>query len=212
MNILKKIVYWAEKRLKLDVAYFGKNIFYMMIGSGVYMASAFLLSVAFARLAPQEVYGQFNYVLSIMGLIAILALPGINTAITQAVAKGDEGVFTRGTKTKIKWAIWGSLVSIGFGVYYYVTGSSQLAICFFAAALLFPGHEAFDSYRAFLNGKKDFKQDAKYYSSVNIIAASLTIAVLYLTADLMLVFITYFASVTLVRAFSYVRSTSLMAC
>jgi len=66
---------------------------YLSIGHVISIICGFLLSIAFARFLPKEIYGQYRYILSVVAILAIFTLPGLKTAITQAVARGFEGSF-----------------------------------------------------------------------------------------------------------------------
>ena len=112
--------------IQLDLDYYIRNSFYLITARGVIMACGLLLSVTFARLVSQETYGQWNYLLSIIGICAILTLPGMNTAITQAVATGNDRVLIEGTKQRFKWSLLGSLILAGDRLYYLLVDNTGL--------------------------------------------------------------------------------------
>ena len=91
----------------LDLRYYIRNLSYITAGQLVGAGFSVLLSIAFARLLTKDLYGQWNYILAIMGILAIFSLPGMNTAIVQAVARGHDRVSIDGTKEKFGGAFWG---------------------------------------------------------------------------------------------------------
>ena len=117
-NFAYKTLRQMEKFTKTDMGYLAKGSFWLSLTNGVMIINAFLISIAFANLLPQEVYGEYKYVLSIYALLKIFSLPGMNTAVSRAVAVGHEGTTLRGMKKQMTWALIGSLLSAGIGIYY----------------------------------------------------------------------------------------------
>ena len=207
MNLNKlldsKIVDYIEKYLQLDLKYYMRNYLYLIVAEGVAMGLGLLLSVAFARLLPQELYGHWNYIFSITGILTIFTLPGMNTAITQAVARGHEGVLIEGTKQKFKWSTLGSIGTLGVGIYYFLTGSIELGKAFMVFTLFFPFYQNFQSYTAFLSGKKQFDKFAKYRIITQIVSVLLTVTVIYLSRNLLLILTANLLSFSLLRGYFF---------
>jgi O-antigen/teichoic acid export membrane protein len=170
------------------------------------MACSLLLSVTFARLVSQEMYGQWSYILSVIGICAILTLPGMHTAITQSVASGNDRILIEGTKQRFKWSTLGILAMIGIGLYYFISGSPELGKGFLLASLFFPFYQNFDSYEPYFSGKKQFDRLARYRIAVNITAVLITILVIYLSRNLMLIVVSYLFSFSLLRGYFFKRT------
>jgi len=192
-----------EKYLQLDLEYYIRNSLYLILARGTVMSSGLLLSVAFAHLVTKEVFGQWNYIFSIMGIVAILTLPGINTAITQSVATGHDRILVEGTKQRFKWSILGSLAIIGVGVYYFLSGSALLGKGLIISSLFFPFYQNFQSYAAFLSGKKQFDRLAKYRIITQLIVVLATITVIYLSRNLMLIIAANLFSFAVLRGYFF---------
>lgn len=203
MAIIDKLVSEIDKRLQLDIRYYVRNSAYLIIVEGVTVLLGLASSIAFARLLPREIYGQYNYILSILGILAISTLTGMNTAITQAVARGYDGVLTQGTKVRIKWGFLGSIAAFSIGVYYYFNGSLPLAMCFMIAAPLLPFFYSFATFNPFLEGKKNFKEASKYQGIIKFVSVSAVIAAVYYSRDIVWIFVTYFSSILLLQAYFY---------
>ena len=109
MNQMKNWFYRFLKRTQkytgTDNVYLAKGGFWLTLGQVVSMASAFLLAIAFANLLDPVTYGNYKYILSLLGLLGIFTLDGMRTAINQAVARDLEGSFYTGFKTKLKWGL-----------------------------------------------------------------------------------------------------------
>jgi len=198
-----KIVGYIEKYLQLDLKYYIRNYLYLIVAEGVAMVLGLLLSVAFARLLPKELYGHWNYIFSIIGLLAIFTLPGMNTAIIQAVARGHEKVLVEGTKKRFKWSTLGSIGVLGVGIYYFLTGSIELGKAFMVFTLFLPFYENFQTYTAFLSGKKQFDKFAKYRIVTQIVSVLVTVTVIYLSRNLLLILTANLLSFSLLRGYFF---------
>lgn len=187
----------------LDLRYYIRNISFLTFAQVVTVGCGVLSSVAFARLMPKEVYGQYNYILAIIGALAIFSLPGMNTAIAQAVARGHDRVLVEGTKERFKWSVLGSIALFGVGIYYFLNDSTLLGKSFMISSLVFPFFENFQTYGAFLSGKKQFGKAAKYEAIAKVISTSVTVLVIYFSRNLLLILAAYLVSFSLVRAYFF---------
>ncbi len=194
-NLLRK----SQKYTRTDMVYLAKGGFWLTLGQVVSTIASFLSAIAFANLLPREVYGQYKYILSVASILAIPTLSGMNTAITQAVARGYEGSFIPALKTRIKWGLLGGLASLGLAGYYFFNGNITLTISFLVAAIFLPFMDSFNVYGALLIGKKRFDLSTKISVPIRIISIAVMIVVLFLTNNLFLILITYFISNTLLR-------------
>lgn len=203
MDRLNGLLDQFEKYFQLDIRYYIKNSSYLIIDQVVSMGFSVLLSIAFARLVTQDLYGQWSYVLSIMGILTIFSLPGISTAINQAVARGYDRVLIEGTKVRFKWSVLGSIAIFGVGTYYFLTDSSLLGKCLMITSLFFPFFENLKGYSTFLSGKKQFSQVAKYDIITQAISVPVTILIIYLSRNLILILITYLLALCLIRGYFF---------
>jgi O-antigen/teichoic acid export membrane protein len=195
-RLLKK----SEKWTKTDMIYLAKGGFWLTIGQGVSSVSVFLLAIAFANLLPPEIYGNYKYILSIVALLAIPTLSGINTAIVQSVARGYEGSVISAFKTKVRWGLLGGLASIALAGYYYFNDNNTLAISFLIASVFIPFMDSFLVYDSYLNGKKDFKRKSTNDIVVRIISTIIMVGVIFFSSNIFLIIGSYFASHTALRA------------
>ena len=189
------------KYFQLDLYYYIKNLFYLVAGQGAADLLGFVLSIAFAWLVAKEVYGQWNFILSIVGIFAILTLPGINTAIVQSVSSGHDRVLVKGAKQKFKWSILGTIATLGVGIYYFLSGDALLGKSLIIASLFFPFYHSLQIYASFFSGKKRFDKVAGYRFIIHAVSILATIAVIYLTRNLILILGTYLLSFSLLRGF-----------
>lgn len=189
----------SEEYTKTDMVYLVKGGSWLTLGQMVSAICSFLLALAFANLLPKETYGIYKYVLSMASLLAISTLPGIDTAIIQAISRGYEGSLIKGLKTKICWGILGGLASLGLAGYYYFNGNTTLTISFLVIAAFLPLMDSFNIYRAVLSGRKLFNIQVKYSILIRFFSVAALIIALFLTKNLFLILFIYFLSYTLFR-------------
>ncbi len=198
-----QLLRWSQKYTETDMVYLAKGGFWLTIGQVVSTLASFLLAIAFANSLDPVTYGNYKYVLSLTGFFAIFTLHGMRTAIIQAVAKNLEGSFYEGFKTKLKFGISGSIVTIGLASYYLFKGNYTLPIPLFILAIFLPLMYASGVYESFLTGKKLFNVGTKYSIVRQIIFVGTMITTLFLTKNLVWLIAVYFVSNTFLNYFFY---------
>jgi O-antigen/teichoic acid export membrane protein len=200
-NLIYKFLRKTQKYTGIDNVYITTQGSYLTIGNIINTLASFLLSMAFARLLPKETYGEYRYLLSIMTVISLVALPGLGDAFLQAIAGGFEGSFKKVIKTKFKWGLLGSLTSLAFAVYLLIIQNPNLAISFLVAAIFLPLMESSEIYLSYLAGKKLFGIQVKYSTITQILAIASIIITLFLTKSLIVLVLVYFLSNTFLRIY-----------
>jgi len=122
-----------------------------------------------ARILPQEVYGNYQYFVSLASLVTATCLTGMNGAVTQSVARGNEGDLRASIIVQLKWNIVPFLLASGGAMYYFMNGNHLLAIGLEFIAMLAPLSNTYNTYSAFLRGKRDFKATFLYNLGYNIL-------------------------------------------
>lgn len=136
-----------------------------------------------------------------MSFVGLAALPGLQTAVIQSTASGFEGSIHKSTKTKFKWALWGSLACLVIGGYFLFKHNTVFSICFLIAAIFFPFMESASIYLSYLTGKKLFKPEVIYSSLTQIISSIVIIITLFLTKNIIILILAYFLSNTILRIY-----------
>ena len=213
---MKNIILFLQKYFKIDFFYLIKGEFWLMTGKIISMITSFFLSLAWANWVSQNIYGNYQYILSLVGIISIFSLPELSTAVTQAVARGLEGSFIRGFKVKLKWGILASLSALGVAGYYWLQDNENLPLCFLIIALFLPLFNASLIYISFLSGRKLFNVQVKYESITQVIAAAAMIFTLFCInkfllnlPDFLTLFLligVYFLFRTLLRFFFFIKT------
>lgn len=201
-KLLKK----SEKWTKTDMIYLAKGGFWLTLGQGISSVSSFLLAIAFANLLPKEIYGTYKYIMSIVSLLAIPTLSGMNTAIVQAVARGYEGSVFPAFKTKVKWGLLGGLASLVLAGYYYFQGNNVLTIAFLITSIFIPLMDPLNIYTSYLVGKKDFKKSQKYDILTKIISTILIIVLIFFNKNIHLIILAYLSIHTILRFIFFAKT------
>jgi O-antigen/teichoic acid export membrane protein len=161
---IKNLLIAAQRYTKTDNIYLAKYGSILLSGNVLAGILSFLVSLAFAKFMSKTDYGSYRLIVSAVGTVGILTLPGMYTAIQKAVAQGKEGSIKEGVKTKIKFGFIASVVLVGFGCYYFFFKKlpSEIFISFLLIALSIPFVESYKLYGAYLAGKKLFRESTLY--------------------------------------------------
>lgn len=98
------------------------------------------ISVAFAHLSTKQIFGQYQFMLSVLALFSVFSLPGLNIAALKAVSQGKSGVVTQAVRLSFLWGALAIPFLIGYGIYILFVGNIDSTIgwmCIFSG-LLFP--------------------------------------------------------------------------
>ena len=192
---------WSERYTKTDMVYLASGGFWLALSKIIATATSFILAVAYANLLPQDIYGTYKYVLSLAGIASIAALPGLNTALISAVAKGYEGTIKPIIKEKIKWSLLGSLIATIGSLYYFINDNQTLGWGLLLVAIFTPLTHGLIVYGFYLQGKKQFKTISYYNSLHNIIVTLFIIITIYFTKNIILIILINFSISFLIKAY-----------
>lgn len=170
----------ASQRLGINLAYFLPNAITIV---GRYVTTTllgFLLSIAFARLAEKEVFGQYQYVLSVVSLLSIFSLPGLNTAALRAFVEGDE----RALERSVRYSFFGSLIAtvtlLGIGFYNVTHAQPVLGFALCVAGVLLPFYYAPNSWYVYYEGRLQFHPATLRIILLNVVLlAAMTLGLVF---------------------------------
>jgi O-antigen/teichoic acid export membrane protein len=197
-----RIVDWASRIFKTDLRYSLSGGFFLTLIQITSAIVSFALTVAFANLLPVEAYGTYRYVLAAYAIFAIAALPGVDTAVIQSVALGRDGTYIRALFLKARWSLLGAALAISYAAYLFTTGQIIMASLFVIAGLSLPAMESFALYSAYFNGKRQFKEWAKFDIWSQALSAVSLIAAMMLTKHIVVIMFAYFVPYIVARAIS----------
>lgn len=196
MNTLKTrflaLLRWSERYTKTDMAYLATTGFWSNANTVFVSLASFLLYILFNRYVSKEAYGTYQYLLSVGAIVGAFTLTGMNGAVTRAVALGQEGALRAAVRAQLRWALIPLLGSWALGTYYLFLHNPTLGWGLILIGIFVPINNAFNTYAAFLQGKKDFRRgflyslwwNVPYYLAVGLAAIFFKAALLLLAANL----------------------------
>lgn len=194
-TVLVKLLQSSEKYTKTDMVYVAKNTFWINANTTILTLGSFALSILFARFVPKDIYGIYQFTLSIGLILGAFTLTGMNAAVTQAVARGFDGVFKSAVRIQIKFATIPFFIGTLIALYYLLQNNLTLSIGVFLTALLLPLTNTLNTWSAFLAGKKKFGLSFFYNQLINILYyGGIIISILFSPTVLTLIGTTLFAN------------------
>jgi len=151
---------WSEKYTKTDMVYLVKNSGWVFFGQVITSLSALIVMIALANLVDKGEYGEYRYIISMILILSICTLPGMNTALVRTTAQGNSGQLKSTVKIRMKWGLLGSLLAFILSGYYWLNFNNSLATSFMVVGVFLPLYNTFFGYYFFLQGKKLFNQSA----------------------------------------------------
>jgi len=190
---------WTERFTETDMLYAVKGTFWIIFGKAILALISFAKMMAFGRWAGQEVYGTYSFIISMLAILSIFSLPGMETSLVKAFAKKRDGTLKLATKERLKFSLIGSLASLCIFFWYFSKGNSELSLAFLIISLLLPFKESLDLFSPFWTGKKDFKKRS-IYTIVPTLVSTLAVAVtIYLGQSPALIVLSFMLSLSLVN-------------
>jgi O-antigen/teichoic acid export membrane protein len=203
---LYALLRWSERYTKTDMVYLTSSGFWLNAQVIITTLLSFALSVAFANLLSPEVYGLYQYLLACSTILIACTLSGMNYAVTSAVARGAEGVLRQSMRLQFIWSIFPFVLSLLGTAYYFYQGNTTLAAGLLLIGALTPLTITFNTYAAYLNGKKLFKESFFYALVLNLTYyPAIFLAVIYSDDPLLLLLVNLGVNAA-VTAFLYWRT------
>jgi O-antigen/teichoic acid export membrane protein len=197
---LKNKIYQFLRRLeiytKTDMIYVAEGSFWWFFGRIFSFLASFLILMAFARFTTKEVYGAYQYVISMAAMIGLICLPGLDTALARAIAKGKEKTYFLCEKERLRFGFFSFLIFIIISLWYFLHKNFILGFSFFLAGILYPFLATFSLYSAFWYAKKRFDVQNKYFVFHNLFGAIVLILFIILKPTIFSVIFGYFCGYT----------------
>ncbi len=183
-NLVALLERWTE----LDVRYFLRGGAVLFSTQFILILSSFLLSVGFAHLTSKELFGQFQFVLAVLGTLSVLSLPGANTAVLLGVSQNKDGTLLQGVKLKFKWSILGILGLLVTAGYFYIRPSYEsLWQVFLICMIFFPILYSIDVTHSFFAGRKKFSWSCGFQLITEAGSAIAALISLFFTKNLLFI-------------------------
>lgn len=165
MNILL----YLENKTRLNVRYFIRNQTYLSLATFVDIVSGFILSIFFARYLNKTVFGQYSLIFSIITILSITKLSGLQSVFPYAISKGRESFYPRVLRLSSLGSFVGSIILVFIAFYYSQPAKPEIEGALLITALIFPFINAFVYYPLYLSAKKRFDTQAIFSAAQSII-------------------------------------------
>jgi O-antigen/teichoic acid export membrane protein len=197
---LKEKIYqflrWLQNYTKTDMVYVAENSFWWILGRVFSFLASFLILMAFARFVTKEVYGAYQYIISMAAMIGLILLPGLDTALIRSIAQKKEKTFFLCEKEKLKFGVFAFLIFFAISFWYFIHKNFELAISFLFAGIFLPFLSIFSLYLAFWQGRKRFDLQNKYFGFHNFLASFILILFIIFKQKVVFVVFGYFFAFT----------------
>lgn len=129
------------------------------------------------RALDQKQFGEYQFILSLVGVLSLFSLPGMSNAVMQSTARGMVGVFRKSVKLSFVSSFIGSLVLLIIGLWYQFNANNTVSIALYIAAIFFPFSQSLNTWKAVKTGKQEFSFLLLSESLMSLISAALVITV-----------------------------------
>lgn len=163
-----------SKILGLDLPYFIRGGFWLILSNVIGVIGGIYLSIVFARTWPKDVYGQFSFLTSMVGLIGVTTLTGMQEAVFQGSIEKLDGVFKKAIRRVFLASMLGALFLFFGFIYFFLRENPTLALSTLAASLAFPFYSLGGLVTSFYNGKRNFRQSSVVAICSNVFSIIVT--------------------------------------
>lgn len=183
----------SSSLLNLDTKYFAKASFYSGIQQVIGILSGLVISYFFGHFVTKSIYGDYNLILSVIGFLTLITLPGVDSYLTRSIAQKFDSSFVRSIRIKFLFSLIGVPILLGFAFYY--SSNILLSTCFIITAVIFPFLAPAQLYAEFLTAKQKFKKLALFISSSSILSAVLLSLAILISGSLIFILLAYFLGI-----------------
>lgn len=206
---MTKIINWLGTGLGVDADYFVRGGIYGFIQQGVGLICGLAIVYAFGHFVPLAVFGEYNLLLSIISLLAVVSLPGMNTAVLQSVGQGHDGSLAEAVRVRLRWSFVGVPILLGLAYYYQQSGSDVMPALVILTAIFFPLVYPFSTTQSYFVAKKRFDLQALFAAISSIITAVLVGGAIIIKQNLFLAMVGYLIGTTLPTIASFFMAKKL---
>ena len=191
---LRRLLAWSEKYTKTDMIYVARGGFWITLGRIAGAGSGFLLTLLLANTLSKETFGTYKFVQSIAGIVVAFSLSGMGTAITQAVARGNDGALYTGFRSFMRWSVLMTITAWCAAGYYFFNGNETLGWSLLVIGLALPLSQGGGFYSPFLIGKKDFRRETLFGITATITPMIVTGITAFFTESVPLLVLAFFGT------------------
>ena len=190
-RIIRQFLLRIQPYARTDMVYLARGGFWST--ANFFASSLFsgLLIIAFGNFLPKETYGNYKFIMSLAGTLGFLMFIGINTAVIRAAAQGKIGVLAYSIRLQLRWNFIFTAAMGMVSIYYLVQNNTLFAVALGLLALGVPLISTFNTYGAFLSGRKEFKRLAMYSSLTTLFYSMSMCGAIILSTNIIVIVFAY---------------------
>jgi O-antigen/teichoic acid export membrane protein len=152
-----------NKWLGVDTNFLIKSSFWLNLEKAARMLSELGIIVMLTRLTDLKVVGQYELLLSIYSLVAVLAITGFNSSLLRALSTGYDGTLREVLRLSWRWSAVGAGVLVLGGWWSYEIYPT-IGLSLIVAAPIFPWYTVLRRWDVVLQAKERFAERSAYYA------------------------------------------------
>lgn len=202
--MLKKIQYFFSKYKSLKVV-FKRNFFdsvYTMLDFIASIFDGFLLNIILVRFLTVADYGDYKTVFSVINILIIFSITGLNNSVAKAAAKKYKAFFLRATRLSVLASFIASAVLIILAFTFYKDTNIKLGLLYSAAVV--PVYFGLNTWISYLTGNKKFKQVFINNLFIIITKIGLTFVFAYFTKNYVFCLLAFIVTVSFYNLVYYI--------
>lgn len=207
---------WLKNKLlafsRVDYGYFMRNGSMTLMQNAAGLAFSVASSILLVVMLPIATYGIYSYITALIGLYSACTLSGMNTAVAQAAARGQEYALDTAIRIQARWCAILLIPLSAYVVYLKNTGADASFISAFTiAGIAFLTTTVLSPAGAFMFGKGEFGRLASYGAAWNGITLLLLSAVTWHSNSLIVIICVYAIGSVSNAVSLYVRARAVRA-
>jgi O-antigen/teichoic acid export membrane protein len=194
--IRKKIVDFFNKKLQIDIEYYIKGGFWLVLANVTIALVNVVALILFARLLSQDEFGKYKFFLSLIGVFSILSATGMDTAVLQSASRHNKYAYINSSKFRLKVSLLGSVAMLIATAYFYKI-SDPLWMVSAIGMFLFPFMFSFGGSIFFMYGLQKFTFASIFKVLTNLLPLFFVITLTILTRNVYIIIIAYMLAISL---------------
>lgn len=194
---INRILDIFQKKLQLDTKYFAQTSFYGGIQQSVGVICGLVISYFFGHFASKKLFGDYNFVLSIISLLTVVTLPGLDEYLVRSLGLKFNSSYPRAIRYKFFGSLIGLPILIICAIIYFINQKTDLGSSLILVALFFPFLAPLQLFNEFFTAKLKFKTIAFFLSISSILNAVLISFMVFFTHSVLLIISAYLIGIIL---------------
>lgn len=204
---IRDLIRYVSSKSIFDLGFLIKNYSWMSLDRIIAALIGLGVSVIFARIATKEVFGLYSFLISVLALLTLFSMPGMNTSIFRGVSKGFDGTYKKAARFMFLSSTIGIPILLGLGIYHYYFVSKILGLCFMFSSVLFPFYYPPKVWSGLLQAQEKFREFAIYNSILSILRSFIVASVIFISkGSLFPIFMSFILVDVCVNSYFYLKT------